>query len=168
MYYDFHEIVAQNASLLDFAHQEGDVLWTHAGITQKFLELCMKQYKGMERYPGEVEDLEIVNLGNFLNEMWKYKWKPLFFCGRGRGGSDPVPGPLWADRWELSEDTPKNLHQFVGHTPVDQVSGVYDKGYSANFVDCLERGIYKAVVVVNMENDKFVKFDIYEAEKETR
>lgn len=167
MYYDFHDIVSENANLLDFSHQVGNVIWTHAGITADFLQLCKNKYKGMERYPGETEELDTMRLADFLNEMWKYKWKALFFCGRGRGGSDPVPGPLWADRWELTEDPPEGLHQFVGHTPVEEVCGAYiENVFSVNFVDCLERGLFKSVVVVNVDDEgKYSNFEIYEAER---
>lgn len=167
MYYDFHEIVAENSHLIDFAHQVGNVLWTHAGVTESFLLLCKNKYKGIERYPGETEELDITKLAEFLEEMWRYKWKPLFFAGHGRGGFDPVSGPLWADRWELSADPARCFHQFVGHTPGEQVESfdleTEGKKFTVAFVDTLERGVIKGVVIVNFDkNGEYVKYDVYE------
>lgn len=164
MYYDFNEIIRSNNQLLDFAHQDGNVLWTHAGVTGKFYTLCQLKAIETDRF-GEIwkENLTKENLGEFLNEMWLYQWKPLFAVGHGRGGHSPFPSPLWADRWELTEDFPTDLHQFVGHTPVEQFCGTYTDTESVNFLDCLgPKTVIQSVIIVNLEEEKYSGYEIYE------
>lgn len=169
MFVDFHEILWKNRHHLQLAHQEGNVLWTHAGVTDSFYKkLCLKKSKeridewtsytstkdGMFEKPTEITRS---NIATFLNEMWEEKWERIFNVGKIRGGFSFIPGPLWADKRELTKDILKYTYQIVGHTPIDQIYGVYENNSAAYFIDCLERGAYKAVVVVELDESNMYK-----------
>jgi hypothetical protein len=79
-----------------------------------------------------------------------------------RGGFDTIPGPLWADRRELTNDWLQSIHQVVGHTPVKECISVFDDSTGIHFIDCLEHGVFKSVVVVQIENDKYNNHSVIE------
>jgi predicted MPP superfamily phosphohydrolase len=183
MFFDFNELLRNNKEHLQLAYQIGNVLWTHAGVTNHFYDnYCISKAKEIEaeydRWNAVVDSpmnakdgstvlgtkfvLTKYNIANFLNDMWLEKWKPLFNVGKRRGGYDSIPGPLWADQAELLNDMLEDVFQFVGHTPVDEVKGTYDEKTGVSFVDCLERGIFKGVVVVEIEDDKYVNCQVSE------
>jgi hypothetical protein len=173
MFYDFYEILYANKHLIKFAYQEGNALWTHAGVTENFYEKLMtekhledleehKRWTAISENYSEKPKLDKTCIAKFLNQKWEEKWSPLFAAGKARGGFSPIPGPLWADKQELSYDMLSGIFQFVGHTPVEEVNGIYDDTHGVCFLDCLERGIFKAVVVVKLTENKYVDLQVVE------
>ena len=176
MYVDFHEILYANKDNLKVAFQIGNVLWSHAGVTDSFYKkLMLKEWnddvKEHERWVSlgdethEKPDLSRYTIANFLNFKWYEKWRPLFNVGKRRGGFDLIPGPLWADQAELQNDMLNGVFQFVGHTPVPYVKGTYDANHGVCFLDCLERRNSKGVVVVEIQDDKYVNYQVIEETK---
>ncbi|WP_080798758.1 metallophosphoesterase [Arabiibacter massiliensis] len=84
-------------------------LLTHAGVTDSWAERYLDE-------PGfamtACDQLNALFEGGAQEDR-----EALFTCGAGRGGWD-VPGPLWADLSELSDDPCAGFDQIVGHTPV--------------------------------------------------
>lgn len=85
-------------------------LLTHGGLTGDWVD-------GFLDAPADAEQAK-----SQLNAMYESGslsvWRTLFTCGPGRSGRG-IPGPLWADRYELLEDPAVGFGQIVGHTPVD-------------------------------------------------
>lgn len=173
MHFDFKEILMNNRRNIQVAHQEGNVLWTHAGITKYFYEhMCLPKAKKMKEemdlanqaLDGEFRSFELDkrNIAEFLNMMWEFGWDPLFNVGKRRGGFSSAPGPFWCDKSELINDHLPDVHQFVGHTPVDEIKSVYLKDFTVCFVDCLERGTFRQVAVVTLEDGEFLEYNVVE------
>ncbi len=95
---------------LQIATLSDGFLVTHAGVTQawcdEYLDAPENAEEVVEQLNGLLEDGSCYSLGS------------LFTCGPDRGGFD-LPGPLWADRYELQEDPLEGIPQIVGHTPVE-------------------------------------------------
>lgn len=173
MFFDFNELLRNNRDYLQLAHQIGNVLWSHAGVTDSFYEKLM-----LEKHEEDLADhkrmtatidgmsekphLSKETIADFLNEHMKMGWNRIYNVGKRRGGFDYIPGPLWADKTELLNNPLDSIFQFVGHTPVNEVQGVCDSTHGVVFVDCLEHGEYKSVVIVEITDSKFVKYEIIE------
>lgn len=175
MFFDFNEILRNNKHHLKLAHQVGNVLWSHAGVTDSFYKKIMfnkhkEDLASHERWTATTDvmtdkpRLDRNSIADFLNDHMAMWWRPLFNVGKRRGGFDFIPGPLWADKAELMKDPLNFVFQFVGHTPVDQVEGTYDHSHGTIFVDCLERGVFKGVVVVEIEDNKYKNYQVIENE----
>ncbi len=100
---------------VEMAVELGGYLITHAGITQRWIDEYMPVCCGKDKASRAVLAAQV------LNEMFADQtcWETLDSCGSGRGGWD-IPGPLWADLWELKADPALGIDQIVGHTPVAQ------------------------------------------------
>ena len=61
--------------------------------------------------------------------------RALMECGRGRGGHDIAPSPLWADKTELIDDPCAGLLQIIGHTPVPTITSVRTMNEGMVFMD---------------------------------
>lgn len=122
------------------AHQEGNTLFTHAGVQQKWF----KKYEVLLMKHGFGDS----DLATALNNMVDTGdgCEKLYEVGTKRGGwRGDYGGPMWADRVELESYGPiKGYKQIVGHTPckfierVDKFEGgkVYPNT-SVTFTDCL-------------------------------
>lgn len=84
-------------------------LLTHAGLTQAYADEHLSD-------PEDAADVAD-QLNELLDDGTLEAFETLAQCGIGRGG-DEIPGPLWADKWELEEDPIAGIPQIVGHTPV--------------------------------------------------
>lgn len=114
------DIIDEVCDLLERFHVEMAVeldgfLITHAGITQRWIDEYMSVCCGKDKAS------RVASAARLLNEMFADQtcWDALDSCGSGRGGWD-IPGPLWADLWELKADPALGIDQIVGHTPVAQ------------------------------------------------
>lgn len=94
---------------LEIATLVDGFLVTHAGVTQAWCDEYLDAPEGAEEVAEQLNAL--------LEEGTLYSLRNLFTCGPDRGGFD-LPGPLWADKWELQEDPLEGVRQIVGHTPV--------------------------------------------------
>ena len=121
-----HELVSKflskNEQYFQVAYSCGDVLFTHAGVTQHWLD-------DLASLDGQLwtnaETLSIFLNTHFMkrndSHYSNHVWKALAQAGPGRGGWG-APSPLWADRWELVADPAKGMSQVVGHTPVQTIT----------------------------------------------
>lgn len=97
---------------LKAACEANGFLISHAGLTQTFAD------EHLDAPADAQEAAEQLNV--LLDEGTLDTWHALFSRGIGRGGWS-IPGPLWADKWELEEDPADGIPQIVGHTPVPTV-----------------------------------------------
>lgn len=98
---------------------ERQVLCTHAGVTNDWLEWCDHVLD------SQPETVTAMGLADWLNQL--FHEHPMTFMERvgvARGGGyRRGVSPLWADRTETEgEPRPHNIIQIVGHTPVATIT----------------------------------------------
>jgi hypothetical protein len=135
------EVLEQNKHHLQMAYQFKDFLFTHAGVSGKFLNSVFG--KGEWNVENIVED---------INELYKYKPRTFMFgaavsISKSRWldpyGDNTEQSPIWIRPRSLMSanmDTLKNkVIQIVGHTQVskitDDIAAEKDNRYW--FIDCL-------------------------------
>lgn len=129
-------LFSMNASLFQIAHQERDYLFSHAGVTKKWLAHFLVKI-GSESN----ECKSACNLAGLLNEAHgrEMRFRDLLFdVGPKRGGVQAFGGPIWADRSETSADFLMGFRQVVGHTPVFDFSTIYGGSGSITYTDVLQ------------------------------
>lgn len=113
-------VLEQNRHLLKMAHSEGNVLFTHAGVGEKWLENAAIDIPDA----GEVPDYEAETVADHVNAIWEYKPKYFIFNGREYSGDDMGQTPIWIRPRSLmrdSQDMKKNIIQVVGHTGMKKI-----------------------------------------------
>ncbi|WP_254448585.1 metallophosphoesterase [Spirosoma rhododendri] len=124
----------ENRSLFQIAYQQGPVLFTHAGVSARWLARLLSKTGQADLLFTPADDL-----AGFLNDVYRNKGTRnyLFSVGPARGGHAPFGGPVWADRSETSVDLLAGFHQVVGHTPVLNFETVGDVNASITYTDVL-------------------------------
>ncbi len=138
-------LFSKYADLFQIAYQQRNYLFTHAGITNKWLtRLLVKTGNDSLKLTSDY------NLAGLLNEIHQsvYYRDLLFDIGPKRGGFDAFGGPVWADRTETSIDFLTGFRQVVGHTPVVDFTTMGDKRSSITYTDVLQTktAFYEVVI----------------------
>lgn len=97
---------------------DGQVLCTHAGVTNDWLESCDGTLDARPK------DTTAAGIADWLNRLFRDHPMPFMErVGVARGGGyRRGVSPLWADRTETErEPRPRGVIQIVGHTPVATV-----------------------------------------------
>jgi hypothetical protein len=113
------------------AFQEGNHLWTHAGVVQRWYDQFIKS----QILP------EDENLASTLNRLFLSYYLPLFHVSEIRGGYDKDGGIFWAHSTETQNDPLPEYHQIVGHTKTGAgilTGKITGRDTSVTYVDCLE------------------------------
>lgn len=119
--------------LFQFAYQEGNTLYTHAGVSN----LWWNKY--FEGKTGE----DAPSIAEQLNKPTAEQLKSMFLVGRSRGGCSERGGIFWADLNETSNDPLTGVHQVVGHSQTERIQTVNKSGdTSITYCDCLRNGEY--------------------------
>lgn len=121
MEFDLKQLFNKEWSLFDAAFQYGDVMWTHAGLSEKYLDDLRKFLKQRNLYDDIVEQgLDTAEVLNVLKEM---KSDELYLYSVESGGTLPrgSAGPLWIRPRELELFAPDFITQVVGHTVMNQI-----------------------------------------------
>lgn len=128
------KLFRDNINLFQFAYQKGEYLFTHAGITNDWLN----EYKYYLSNIGL--DREFSNLGDIINKAGTDADGLDLLCSisRFRGGYDLNGGPLWADINELYDNYLDDFHQIVGHNKQNYINTVGDSTSSITYCDSLE------------------------------
>ena len=128
-------IFESNKNLFQIAYQEKNYIWTHAGISNDWYNVFLK----------EVKTLPEGNIADKLNEIFfNSSDMDLITCvGRSRGGWAPYGGPIWADKSETYDyyfHALEGYHQIVGHSKVQHILKKENKkkDSSITFCDCLD------------------------------
>ena len=126
-------IFNDNQDLFAYAFQDGNQLFTHAGVAHGWF---MNEFKG---------DLA-KNIADQLNNPLPEQKCALHQAGEARGGSwCSVGGIFWADISELGNPL-QGFKQYVGHNRVDDIRVQTKNGGQITFCDCLY-------------NEKYLKLD---------
>ncbi len=117
--------------LFQIAYQKGDVLFTHAGISNRWFADFRKQLHSWNiRQRSTLADTL-----NFINMTDKRDI--LHTAGLVRGG-DSLGGITWADASETRTDFLEGYHQVVGHTKVPYIVKQERRESSITYIDCLD------------------------------
>lgn len=119
-----------NCNLFQYAYQVNRIIFTHAGISQKWFD---NDFKGNISH----------NIAEQLNNPKDEQIEALYRVGTKRGGDDGcIGGIFWADRSELT-DPLHGFTQVVGHNRVNDITKlVYFDDNRIIFCDCLNNGKY--------------------------
>ena len=128
--FDLKELFNENKDLFKVAHQIGDYLWTHAGVSYWWYQ--------NELLPILVElglDKEEYTLADQLNLTFEQKKDVIAMVGRSRGGWNQFGGILWADKSETEFSPLPGYKQIVGHTVIKNIKHNSGKDWSYTYVD---------------------------------
>jgi hypothetical protein len=108
-----------NKNLLQMCYMMDDIIFTHAGVTNTWMERC--------DYEGE-------NVAQFINDQLTYKPSRFFFTGPDRYGDNVTQSPIWVRPGSLLKDHFGEYKQVVGHTGHRNIRIERDQFY---FIDTL-------------------------------
>lgn len=128
-------LLEDNKHLLQMAHSQDDILCTHAGVGECFMDAVY----------GE-GGWKMENIAEDLNELWKHKPLAFVFNGRDSFGDDMGQTPIWIRPRSLMRDSQlikKHYIQIVGHTGQKQID-IEGKATGGRyfFIDTLSAGEY--------------------------
>ncbi|RRB00039.1 metallophosphoesterase [Larkinella rosea] len=123
--------------LFQIAYQEDEYLFTHAGVSNRWLAHLPKG-NGSQNLDLNLQSLH--QLADLMNEMHQDRMMrtTLFDVSYLRGGYDEAGGPVWADKRETSGDYLWGVHQVVGHSPVPAFTTIGDETGSITYTDVLQ------------------------------
>jgi hypothetical protein len=137
MKWDLADIFTKNANLFKLAHQIGNVLWTHAGVTVGWWKEFEKEmYDPKNRFIDVARDNMGANFADLLNLGWDMKLESIYNVDHISGGFQMWAGPLWVRPHVLNKNAMGGIKQIVGHTPQAAIWECENVVY----IDCLEHG----------------------------
>lgn len=114
-------IINENRDQLIMAHSFDNILCTHAGVSEEWMNLVHSNENFEEPLPtGSAE------IAAWVNSIWKYKPRYFQFNGVESSGNDTYQTPIWIRPGSLVRAS-KNLKnsgivQVVGHTQVREIN----------------------------------------------
>lgn len=140
-YFDFRDIFEENRNLFKAAYLHGNILISHAGLTQRMWNTCVKFLNSTELYDWKDPEK---NIADHLNFLYEAHFEPLFYAGMARGGMSLTPGIFWADKRELIADPLKGYSQVVGHTVIKKKEIVsLEDGNALFFIDTMDEAAHE-------------------------
>lgn len=124
-----------NKHLFKVAYQYKNYLWTHAGVTNRWLA----EFKELATKIGLWNDsLPLADILNMANET-SLQEKLFQKSGKRQAyvQTDLAGGIMWADRSETMEDNLDGYHQICGHTPIGKNTTIEHNGSSIAYIDSL-------------------------------
>ena len=127
---DASKLFIDNIHLFQYAFQDGECLFTHAGVSQEWFD---NDFCGDAARP----------IADQLNNPAADQVPALLRVGSARGGrACDTGGIFWADKSELEEPM-RGYTQIVGHNRVAEVTEhIGPGGGKIVFCDCLRNGLY--------------------------
>lgn len=113
----YKELYRQHKDLFQYAYQYKNKLFTHAGVTNGWVDFFDATLLSF----GLKSDNS--NIAEVINKMGEHKLSNRIInaAGKERGGMSLYGGPTWAHITETDRDYLKNFHQCVGHTMVNYI-----------------------------------------------
>lgn len=127
------DIFKTNSELFQFSYQVNDYLFTHAGVTNDWLNYHRDIFDEF----GLKSDYS--NISDVINNIAKSDYITKVFDNISylRWGIDPYGSLIWADARELRDDYIMGLKQVVGHNKVRDIIKAGDFESYITFIDCL-------------------------------
>ena len=138
---EMHKIFNDNSDIFNTIHIENNYIFTHAGITNGWIEYIKQKY--------DIKDINIDNIYDVVNIVYKNDKDDCNIASYRRGGGSEFAGILWADVGDLSEDAWKGYNQVVGHNRVKPGSVIKKDNYAIYMADHFDT-----------EQDKLLVLDI--------
>jgi hypothetical protein len=133
MHLELSQLFHDNLELFNVAFQIGNVLWTHAGVSQPWLNMSKVKEVGIDNYATKINQMMKTEEGRDL----------LFPAGWDRGGGAAWGGPTWCDQHTLEQYPVNKLIQIYGHTVKKDIweLKVNSKEFQYELIniDCLEK-----------------------------
>jgi hypothetical protein len=136
--------------LTQMVHYEGNILFTHAGVGETWLQ---------KHYPDRGQEYSAKIIAEEVNDLWKYKPNSFVFDGYDGYGDDMGQVPVWIRPKSLLKDTKEirkaGVIQIVGHTQVTKIDIEGSKkntGGKLFMIDAL--GTSREYLVI--ENEEFI------------
>jgi len=118
----FNDLFHQNRDLFQLAFSLKNTIWTHAGITEGWLdEFHQIISKPDGRFYEVYKEIEDASIEEKLNTAWKHKLSALFTVDSESGGISKWAGPLWVRPNTLNAFALPSFFQIVGHTHQDTI-----------------------------------------------
>ena len=151
---ELRQIFTTERDLFVYAYETEDLLFTHAGVSQGWLDACwnrpiLPSPAQCFNHPEELED----------------KGAALYTCGPGRMGLDPAGGIFWADEDEL-EIVPTGFIQIAGHNGMDTIRHIHSRGADKDLMadllicDCLENFRYLRIDLADENYYRFYEMNL--------
>jgi len=109
------QVIDENREHLQMAYQFDDVLYTHAGVSETFMDITFGK-----------DGWRVDSIGDQLNDLFKYKPKTFVYNGRDPYGDNVYQTPIWIRPRSLMADNYNKLRkeviQVVGHTQQSQIN----------------------------------------------
>ncbi len=138
---EIYNLLSENKELFQHAFKWGNTLFTHAGVTEGWLE-C----NNISKDPNKISTILNSNIeftDEFLaNPMYLGCLKdPISQIGVRRGGIHNFGSPAWADLTEMYVDSAfkDSLIQIIGHTQLKTTGYIYHKD---NFYCCDSKEVF--------------------------
>lgn len=116
-------LIHKNREHFKMAHREGDVLFTHAGVTNTFMNKTFG-----------IGGWNIDNVAQLINERFIEDANAFCFSGNDPYGDDITQTPIWIRPPSLLKDAIHTLTQVVGHTMVERIT----KSSNVYFIDTMQ------------------------------
>jgi len=115
--YNIIQVLEENDRHLQMAYRMGEFLFTHAGVSEVFMDSVF----GKEAWNTD-------KIAEDLNELWKHKPKAFEFSGfYNASGDETTQTPIWIrpkslmDAGKMNKKLYKKYIQVVGHTQVEKI-----------------------------------------------
>lgn len=124
---EMHQIFNENEKLFKMIFIANDYIFTHAGITNGWINYIKKKY--------HIEKISINNIEEEINKVYAADKEDCNIVSFRRGGWNNFAGPLWADTEDLLEDAWLGYNQVVGHNRVKPRSVIKKENYNIFLAD---------------------------------
>jgi len=141
MFDDLRELFEKNENLFQVAFQIENHIFLHGGLHKGWYHFVFtKAIKDM--------GLDEMGVADQLNEAFRQDVPCIYDIDFYRGGRKKVGGPLWISKQLLNKKPLMNIHQYVGHTPVDHITTIkINKETTVTYCDTLRKNTNDYLVV---------------------
>lgn len=136
---EMHKIFNDNTDIFKIIHIENDHIFTHAGITNGWIDYIKNKY--------EIKDININNVYDVVNIVYKNDKDDCNIASFRRGGINEFAGILWSDVQDLFDDAWTGCNQVVGHNRVKPGSAIKKDNYIIYMSDHFDTDQNKLLVL---------------------
>jgi hypothetical protein len=129
--FEFFQIFKENHSLFDICFQELDFIWTHAGISNSWINFIQEKDADLSGLIHSNNVCDVIN-----NLFLEHRWSLLCSTGKAKGGAQ-IGGPIRADISELRTDFMRGVFQIAGHNRTKEIEQYGTTKSGIVFCDCL-------------------------------